>query len=305
MRRRKFLKTKEWPIFRVVLVMATLFSHGAFAGGFDLGSIIKTLQALNSSSGYNRAVERRCDGPQSDIKAVEVLAGPQVPSSSVQGDPRLNSIKALLFKGDDGRDSICTGTFLNDYVMVTAAHCLAQRFIAGEGNIVAIPSDLDSSKARYQAGERFPASTKAVYVDRGQDIAFIAFPRNSYHGPTFRLKLARSPGENVLDGVTAYGRGGEHGPNGVGDAKLRSNTGKVEFDDGMVNSGLKSGILIGRLGVELGDSGGPLIKNGEIIGIDSKNWDEGPYSGMSGESLLFSDLDTARKILAQHGVKLE
>lgn len=151
--------------------------------------------------------------------------------------------KNQLFKG------YCTGTFISENVMLTAAHCLETAF--------------------YFRDVETGVTTKnnfflSPYGSQFLDVGLIKFPDHTYVGDVFKVNIAYLSNQKIE--FTTYGYGIIHIKDKSLDHKLRKSSGMVYFLDtpGRIGN-------IDYFGTMPGDSGGPLVDNisSTIIGITS------------------------------------
>jgi V8-like Glu-specific endopeptidase len=163
---------------------------------------------------------------------------------------------------------VCTGVFVSDSLLVTAAHCIdhvKQKtstdpvFIDRQSKAIAI--EFKSLCSRFISDYRCP------------DISFFSFPKGTYLGPTWNLRLAALENSTEQSGF-AYDYGTWDDRHKEIDGRLRLSSGRFRIDE----FGMWS--INQRLGFQPGDSGGPILNDqGEIIGIISNTdgMDRGSY----------------------------
>jgi hypothetical protein len=155
---------------------------------------------------------------------------------------------------EDGATAACTGTFISDDVLLTAAHCVQ----VGAGAPEPVIED-DRTKATDLG---FAMACDEPY-ELCSDIALVVFPKGTYNGPVFKLGLSSVPDGTKLD---VYGYG-EHGPEpakGTRDGLMREASLAAYADAG------RSAQDIDALGPPVampGDSGSPLLLEGDIQGV--------------------------------------
>lgn len=206
------------------------------------------------------------------------------------------AIVMLLMDGD----ALCTGTFVNDYQVVTAAHCVKHR---REARIV--EQRFLSAILGYRTiaiCERLEAHPRyASPSDNEHDLGVIDFPRGSARET---LELASTPAAQG-DRITIIGYGndviesqmvfGEMQQSGAAQKRTGHNTidhiedGKISFRghlsaDEAASAGNQPGERAGSAG---GDSGGPVLDAaGKVIGVVSAGRPK--YSGFDTISALES-----------------
>ncbi|MBF0441764.1 MAG: S1 family peptidase [Oligoflexales bacterium] len=176
----------------------------------------------------------------------------------------------------------CSGTFLNDYQVVTAAHCLPESvkkievFYGGDNN--GKKPVLIGESTKYTVNPKYREVQSATY-----DLGVIDFPKNT--SKKYEKISAKAP--TLDDPFTIVG---------YGDRKIDENVGEnmsILSDGGLVKrkgtnriTVIKDGVLMykgslgspdgsqakaGKSGTAKGDSGGPLFnEQGELIGVTSQ-----------------------------------
>ena len=218
--------------------------------------------------------------PQEDQAQLKVSNGFDIPESEFAATVLLG------IKVEQG-NAICTGTFVNDHQIITAAHCVEGQDPEDPQVFWAVTEDVEG-----QDKPRMVLKAKATNLVQNpdysisrqngvnnQDIAVVNFEPNT--APAFVTLSADAPVKD--DGITIVGYGvseyhvGEDGEEirlGSGTKRVGSN--KVfQAKDGMIEF---FGVAAPREDVEQGtwcasgkgDSGGPMYNvQGELVGITS------------------------------------
>ncbi|MFW7381260.1 MAG: trypsin-like serine protease [Oligoflexus sp.] len=188
----------------------------------------------------------------------------------------------LLVSLTDEGQGICTGTFVNDYQVVTAAHCVID-FSEENPPLYYVELDADGKEAVAVSRARTYVANPNYSLFRnggvnGSDLAVLDFARNT--APATASIASRSPA--VGDDLTIVGYGNNHnffGPDGrltgSGSGEKRTGTNVISSkSNGFINfNGLPGsgyGVELGELvGSGSGDSGGPMFVDGELVGVTS------------------------------------
>ncbi len=187
------------------------------------------------------------------------------------------SVVMLQFQVEGG-SAICTGTFVNDAQVVTAAHCVHELLSSGaEASAVSIvKSNKDGSKTRVAATHMEHNPDYAVVEGSldNHDVAVVTFPRNTAPGVTPLYAGQPTKGQTftiVGFGLNnyAYGSHGEQTGNGSG-VKRKGQNQIEEVAEGMIRfygvpSASDRSVPLGQESASgSGDSGGPLLINGAL-----------------------------------------
>jgi secreted trypsin-like serine protease len=178
--------------------------------------------------------------------------------------------------------SICTGTFVNDSQVVTAAHCVYD-LIKGGYSTSAMTFDKklsNGSSQRIAATdlEYHPGYTVVPGRLSNHDLAVVTFPR--YSAPATTKLYPRTPSVGQAFTIVGYGvndydynsSGQQTGTNGSGVKRKGDNT-IDQVSGGFIKfTGVPSSTAPGKaLGVDSasgsGDSGGPLLINGALAAV--------------------------------------
>jgi len=241
-----------------------VFNRLAKAGSFG----ILTASAFATGCGSQTGVES---------SQLQITNGFEIPNDEFP------AVVLLLIEGPEGR-RICTGTFINDHQVVTAAHCVAQ--LANRMPAIYYAQTLeDKGQASYvirAQARRFmihPSYEPSANPDiHPHDLAIVDFPIST--APAVASLSPLTPQFDAL--VTIVGYGDERSyldKNGVqsgqGAGVKRYGTNKVQnVADGMLSfAGLPAkddSIAAGQWAASgSGDSGGPLFHQGRLAGVTS------------------------------------
>ena len=213
---------------------------------------------------------------------------------------------------------MCTGTFVNDSQVVSAAHCI---FAVLEGG-----GDASSMKFVNERSDGSVTETSALkfayhpdYVNdptvlNKNDIAVLTFPRGS--APAAVRLYGRRPkvGQNftiVGFGLNDYDRDTQGNQVGSGGGVKRMGTNKIQsISNGMIEfTGVPTaadGVIPQGQNVASGsgDSGGPLLIDGALAATTSGGgltsvWAGGKYKTLKASSYVDLNLPSNRSFLAQ------
>lgn len=229
--------------------LLSLFASATFLAGFGVG----------------------CGQKSEDQSTLKVTNGRDI----VETD--FPSVVLLVAFSPEG-ESICTGTFVNDSQVVTAAHCVEG--LDKTSPKLAYAKDVGGELALGAAAlsfERHPEYNFAEGVNP-KDVAVVNFPANS--APAVSKIAAASPAAGETLTIVGYGNNenfideaGKQDGSGAGYKRVGTNkVGNVE--DGMIGfvgvggktEGLDQGELVSS---GSGDSGGPLFVKDELAGVTS------------------------------------
>lgn len=174
----------------------------------------------------------------------------------------------------DGR-STCTGTFISDHVLITAAHCLKSNSMG------LIDSQTYQMTVRAVAVYAHPSyDQNATYAVGPNDIGIVVFPKGT---STQYSRLAIAPPKlNDAFKIVGFGRISDNMPDSAGIKRIGSNkiaglsNGVISFAGSSSSDGSPESLS------SFGDSGGPLIINDNISGVCSGS---GQISQTQAESL--------------------
>lgn len=174
---------------------------------------------------------------------------------------------AVVSWGFQDKRFVCTGTFVSDSVMITASHCFA-------GNAKTVVFGTTESR-RVILNPSYSNIPERRGIEAGYDIAFVEFPRNT--APATMKIGSNAP--QAGQGLTMIGYGhNDYSPGLRTTSQSRSGVRRVgtnvfaNVDNGKlrVEGKLQHGSGDGRsVSLGEGDSGGPAIVNGQIVGIAS------------------------------------
>lgn len=178
-------------------------------------------------------------------------------------------------------DGLCTGTFISDSLLLTAAHCTEMFYadssgvVDGQLHVIQI-NDLQSADVKLLASSvkiiRDPRWEEAGAGVNNFDLALIRFPAKTWGT---QAAISKNSAE-VGDEVEMYGYGqntddGDYSSSGV----FRKGFNVIESIDGgfIAFRGVASNGVLGGNGTFAsagqGDSGGPLFVDGKIVGVVS------------------------------------
>ena len=221
----------------------------------------------------------------SDIKITNGIAASQKDFPAV--------VKLSLYSGWSG--GICTGTWVNDHQVITAAHCVYSKPRVSVGNIRAI---------NYQIQDGYDMKTNGGVNEL--DLAIVNFPAGS--APAVRQIIRNTPAKGAAAKIVGFGnnviaKSSSGGITGSGAGRLRYGDNILsEMSNNMLQIvGVpKANYDVEGKRVDLGelastgsgDSGGPIFVNGRLAGVTS-----GGGVGETAEGLvlavgLFTDLNS-------------
>lgn len=187
------------------------------------------------------------------------------------------AVVELEFLSKEGK-GICTGSFVSDQHLVTAAHCLPapeeqgfELFITREGKKIAAASYI-----RHPQFQDLAAGAAPTAKDGRYDLAVVTFPVATAPAT---LALPKATGAKVGELVTLVGYGitaTDAAFNTAHIKRMGSNTIKLAQDGIFALSDMTRKVLTQTQPGEIvaaarGDSGGPALnRQGEIVGIISR-----------------------------------
>ena len=202
-------------------------------------------------------------GANSDIKVTNGISASQEDFPAV--------VQLSLYSGWSG--SICTGTWVNDHQVITAAHCVYSNPKVYAGNIRALSYHRQEDYSMNVNGGVNPL-----------DLAIVNFPAGS--APATRQLIAKAPERGVEALIVGFGNnvigqsksGGISG-SGAGQLRYGRNAVAGMSEDGMLQI---VGVPKAKHTVEgeeiplgdyastgSGDSGGPIFVDGKLAGVTS------------------------------------
>ena len=161
---------------------------------------------------------------------------------------------------DLSNGGVCTGTFITSSAVLTAAHCLTNSpFVVTQG--------ISSKQIIINKNSQLGSSS--------EDLGFVLFPENPAQSMASIIDRAVRPGETIS--LVGYGNN-FYTPDGVGSEqgtgsgiRRKGRNIVAAVGGGIINiSGNYDNSATGMNSIcGSGDSGGPLLINGEIAGVAS------------------------------------
>jgi hypothetical protein len=190
-------------------------------------------------------------------------------------------------------DVNCSGVLIDDKLVLTAHHCVAERDSAGKP----LHRDVDPSKVSVElggdylpwgeVGVRAIVSPDCGYVSGAGDIAILVLSRPLIGMPVHRVRIEAEP--------TA---GEEVNPVGFGRCSLSKNAIKRVRRSGGTIDKVRLGEFVSAASICPGDSGGPVYSqaSGEVVGVISASVMDGDERtpGLS----VFTRLDVWRQLFS-------
>lgn len=174
------------------------------------------------------------------------------------------AVKKIRIHLKDGKKGICTGFFISDSVMLTAAHCLT------DAKKVSLDKTLwpDTKAISWQINDAYDPQ-KGTLASFQQDIAIVNFPdRTSNHWLTISKVPPKAGSKFTMVGFGTNDPMASLGYSSNGGDAKRSGQTKISCVN--QNLYLSETVFIGEKGPAVsapGDSGGPAIANGEVFGV--------------------------------------
>lgn len=210
--------------------------------------------------------------------------------------------KLDLYKGWSG--GICTGTWVNDHQLLTAAHCVYSKPKVSVGRVRALSYhihddydiELNGGVNKYDlAIVNFPEGTAASYRSIasstprvGQKVEIVGFGHN-----VVSLSGGRITGTG--SGKLRYGRNVLRTP----EQEMLKIVGVPRPSEDMKGAGILPGEYVAT---GSGDSGGPIFVNGKLVGVTSGGGISAKYGAKDVALGLFTDLNSqeSRAFLAKY-----
>jgi secreted trypsin-like serine protease len=237
-------------------------------------------------------------GKKTDSSTVKITNGTEIPESTYP------SVIWFYFDTDLG-GAICTGTFVTDQIVLTAAHCVSQGNVAEDGavtmsvSLLSKPTGADRPERIADSLEiyRNPAWDEAGQGVNNQDLAVIYFPRGTAPATSEISNTTPTVGDEIV--LVGYGNNDNVVNEGAGTKRMGKNVLISQEEGFLVNQGTPlPGDGSGENSTAgMGDSGGPMFQDGNLIGTTSGGSVE---DGVS--YVLYVDLstDSSRAFLGQH-----
>lgn len=240
------------------------------------------MQKLTQKAGYASALTLVMSLVACGQIADKAASSEEKVTNGLSASAEYPSVVMLQFAVDQG-SAICTGTFVNDSQVVTAAHCVYDVLQSGRGassmSFVKKGSNGRSQRVVATHLEYHPEYTVNPGTLSNHDIAIVTFPRNSAPGTTPLYTAEPTVGQKftiVGFGLNdyAYDANGQQTGQGSG-VKRKGENSIASIDNGMIRF---YGVPTARdastpLGQDSasgsGDSGGPLLINGALAATTS------------------------------------
>lgn len=200
-------------------------------------------------------------------------------TNAIEGDDAAFPAVVQLMSKSENNSRFCSGFFVNEYQVLTAAHCvkdlgsdLPDLYLIAGGNPM---FEHRSAKAlRYFVHPDYEQGQQQIA--NPYDIAVIEFPAGSAESS---IRLSSRPA-SVNDAITLVGYGSDQNVAGVSSTATGTGTGIKRYGQNSIKA-LADGIL-SIVGVDRtrpglhkgqyvataqGDSGGPVLLNAEVIGV--------------------------------------
>ena len=220
------------------------------------------------------------------LSVLTIAAGIQVgcgetPTSSVKvtngttiGEAEYPSVARIYFTVGQGA-ATCSGTFISDSLLLTAAHCVSQAEVDDRGLV-----DMDITLLTQDAVGAFESRAESIAVYRNPewdtvpgvnkfDLGLIKFPEDTALAVS---KIASSAGK-INDNVMVVGYGNNDNVARTGAGVKRKGANKIhDVREGFLflrGSALPDDASGTRSTSGMGDSGGPLFRDGKLVGVTS------------------------------------
>lgn len=187
------------------------------------------------------------------------------------------SVVLLVSFSNEG-ESICTGTFVNDSQLITAAHCVEG--LDSQQPKLAYVKEVNGELSLAAVAQNFVRHPEYNFADgvNPKDVAVVNFPANS--APAVSKIAAATPALDETLTIVGFGNNenfiddaGRQTGSGAGYKRVGTNT-VLNVTDGMIGfvgvGGKTEGVVEGELvSSGSGDSGGPLFVKDELAGVTS------------------------------------
>ncbi|MFW7379972.1 MAG: trypsin-like serine protease [Oligoflexus sp.] len=207
---------------------------------------------------------------------------------------------------DAAAGSICTGTFVTETIVLTAAHCSMSGRVDSDGNVDMTMSIIEITDAANKEAEVVGTSTKVVrnpQWDRNgknvnrYDLGLVYFERGVARAVS---EIASKPARSG-DQFTIVGFGLSSNDQSTAGIKRMGENRVSSMSGGFIQFTGKSGTTNGDgtdSSAGSGDSGGPLFINGELAGVTSG----GGWGGFGRTRSLYVDVhsDTSKEFLKKY-----
>ncbi len=206
-------------------------------------------------------------GKPMETSGIKIQNGVLVPETE------LSSVRLIAIQNSNGTRP-CTGTFVNDSQLITAAHCVDSPSDAWSVPIYVNLGTNPDAQSRWVKAIRFDAHPK--YNRRENpvgpfDFGILTLPPNSAPTVSPLQTLRLLPGQLVT--IAGYG---QSSPSNASIGKLRKGTNKIaQLRGGVIDtSGTREPILGPEDGTSVSvngeaDQGAPLFLEGRLAGVDS------------------------------------